>query len=101
MATPPDQWLSARYSRSMRSDRCRGYRPIAPGALIIFGGDTAGATLAALGCHIAYPAGELLPGVPLSRIEHRGQPLLLVTKAGGFGDETTLCRILDELRRVA
>ena len=73
----------------------------APGVLVIFGGDTAEATLAALGCQLALPLGELLPGVPMSQIEFQGRDMLLVTKAGGFGDERTLCRILDEIGRLA
>jgi hypothetical protein len=63
-------------------------------ALIIFGGDTTAAILHALGCRVASPVGELVPGVPASRIEALGRTFLLVTKAGGFGDEHTLARIV-------
>jgi uncharacterized protein YgbK (DUF1537 family) len=66
--------------------------------LIIFGGDTALAVLRALGCRSARAIGELMPGVPRSEIEVDGRRLTLVTKAGGFGDEHTLSRILAMLR---
>ncbi len=68
------------------------------GALVVFGGDTAAAILKALGCRIAWPYGELLPGVPVSRIEAQGRTLTLITKAGGFGDERTLLRIIEGIR---
>ncbi|MEX2261334.1 MAG: four-carbon acid sugar kinase family protein [Bryobacteraceae bacterium] len=54
-----------------------------PDALVVFGGDTASAVLRALSVHSVQPFRELLPGVPLSRLERPN--LALVTKAGGFG----------------
>lgn len=53
--------------------------------LFIFGGDTAFEVLAALECEVVRPLGEIVPGVPLSRIEFEGRQLILLTKAGGFG----------------
>lgn len=52
-------------------------------ALIIFGGDTAYSILHALGDPPLRPLGEVVPGVPVSRVE--GFDLHLISKAGGFG----------------
>ena len=52
-------------------------------ALCIFGGDTAHGILKAIGNPPLRPLGEIVPGVPLSRVT--GRDLILITKAGGFG----------------
>ncbi|MBS1875783.1 MAG: hypothetical protein JSU00_21385 [Acidobacteria bacterium] len=67
-------------------------------ALIVVGGDTAAAILKELGCRTARPIGELLPGVPVSRIEALGRSFTLVTKAGGFGNPQTLLHIIEKLQ---
>jgi uncharacterized protein YgbK (DUF1537 family) len=53
--------------------------------MIVFGGDTARSLMNALGVRDIEPAGEALPGIPVSRIISDGRPLTLITKAGGFG----------------
>jgi uncharacterized protein YgbK (DUF1537 family) len=63
-------------------------------ALLVFGGDTAFGILKALACPPLEPVGEIVTGVPLSRV--RGRDFCLITKAGGFGDEQLVC----ELRRI-
>jgi D-threonate/D-erythronate kinase len=68
----------------------------APGSLIIFGGDTAFAILEALGCTVAQPYGDLLPGVPVARVRSN-RDYVLVTKAGGFGSEDIILDIMHEL----
>ncbi len=60
-------------------------------AIMIFGGDTAYGILKELGCAWLEPLGEVIPGVPVSRVP--GRKLHLITKAGGFGDESLVCRI--------
>ena len=55
-----------------------------PDAVIVFGGDTAFRILSALGQPLLRPIGEILPGVPVSRID--GYRTLMITKAGGFGE---------------
>lgn len=62
-------------------------------ALIVFGGDTAWGAWKAMGFPPIRPLGEILPGVPVSRIQRRTGPLWLVTKAGGFGPPDLLCRL--------
>jgi len=54
-------------------------------AVMVFGGDTAFGILKALGCPPLEPLGEVITGVPVSRVMERN--LYFITKAGGFGDE--------------
>jgi uncharacterized protein YgbK (DUF1537 family) len=61
-----------------------------PDALAIFGGDTAFAIWKAMGLPVLEPIGEVLPGVPVTRVA--GRQLFLITKAGGYGDESLICR---------
>ena len=65
-------------------------RQSAPECLIVFGGDTVFAILHELGIREATPHGELVPGVPASTV---AGPMLLVTKAGGFGAADYLLRV--------
>lgn len=68
--------------------------------LVVSGGDTAAAVLAALGACAVDLGGELEPGVPVGRIvggTADGVPLVL--KSGGFGTERTLQEAVEWLRR--
>ncbi len=60
-----------------------------PGTLIVFGGDTLLGIVRALGGNSLIPLAEVCPGVVLARSDRRlafqGN---LVTKAGGFGEES-------------
>lgn len=59
------------------------------------GGDTALALMRALGVKVVHPRGEVLPGMPWSRISVPGHgDICLVTKSGGFGTPTALVSIL-------
>jgi uncharacterized protein YgbK (DUF1537 family) len=64
--------------------------------LVLSGGHTAQAVLDRLGVARLELLAELEPGVVLSRAP--GHPWLIVTKAGAFGDEGTLLRLLPALR---
>jgi uncharacterized protein YgbK (DUF1537 family) len=77
-----------------------------PDAILVSGGDTAFAVFAALGCPALLPVREIVPGVPVTRIEAgqlarvlpgRQRDLFLITKAGGFGNVDVLCRIRKRL----
>ena|SRR5271165_4257810 len=57
--------------------------------LIVLGGDSAFALLAALDARVIHPIGEVVAGVPVSRVG----PWQLLTKAGGFGDLDLLARL--------
>lgn len=70
--------------------------------LVIFGGDTAYAVLQAMGQSVIHPIGEVLEGIPVSRIRLRPssrgvhgaeRDIVLVTKAGGFGPVDILPRV--------
>lgn len=64
--------------------------------LAVFGGDTALSILDALACPLAYPYGELLPGVPVARAVGE-RDYMLVTKAGGFGKQDVIEQIVKKL----
>jgi D-threonate/D-erythronate kinase len=70
--------------------------------LVIFGGDTAYAIIETLGHPALYPMGEVLEGIPISRIRaselrpvlgSRDRDLYVITKAGGFGSPHVLSEI--------
>lgn len=74
--------------------------------LVIFGGDTAYAVMDALGQTVMHPIGEVLEGIPVSRIRLQRpsgvtggikRDLVLITKAGGFGPRNVLPMIRDAL----
>jgi uncharacterized protein YgbK (DUF1537 family) len=61
--------------------------------LILTGGDTADAVCEALGTTAVRVVGEVQPGIPAGTcVGGQGDSLRLVTKAGGFGDDSTLVR---------
>ena len=67
-------------------------------ALVATGGDTAIAILAASGNPALQVLGDLMPGIPYARIRLDGNPLWLVTKAGGFGGRDTFREVAQKLR---
>lgn len=68
-----------------------------PDTLILFGGDTSFEVLTGLGVRSLQPIGEVLPGIPLSRIDGGG-PRQVITKAGGFGDVDVLSQLRKKLQ---
>lgn len=70
-------------------------------ALIVFGGDTLLGIAAALGCVAVSPQTELLPGVVLSRMQTLSGEFDVITKAGGFGDETLMTQIERRLQDIS
>jgi D-threonate/D-erythronate kinase len=71
-------------------------RGAAPAVLAVVGGDTLAAVLETLGDPPLLPVREVLPGVPLCRLESEGGPWV-ASKAGGFGPETLLVRLIEAL----
>lgn len=62
--------------------------------LVLTGGETAGAVLAALGIGTLALSGEVQPGLPLCRpLDFPGAPYI-VTKSGGFGPADCLARLI-------
>jgi uncharacterized protein YgbK (DUF1537 family) len=75
-------------------------------AVIVFGGDTAYGMVQALGFPPLHPIGEVLPGIPVSRLDardlrsevgERDRDLILITKAGGFGGPDLLGTIRERM----
>jgi uncharacterized protein YgbK (DUF1537 family) len=75
-------------------------------ALVVFGGDTAYAIVEAIGNPPLHSLGEVMEGIPVSRIEAeevgprlgpRDRDLYLVTKAGSFGPPDVLASIRNSL----
>ncbi len=68
-------------------------------ALFVTGGDTAARTAEALGLKGIELLTEVLPGIPLGRFltSYSDKPVYLVSKAGGFGTDTTLVEIFEYL----
>jgi D-threonate/D-erythronate kinase len=77
-----------------------------PDAIVVIGGDTAFAVVRALQFPALEPIAEVVPGVPVTRIAAadlqnaipgRGRDLILITKAGGFGEDDVLARVRSKL----
>ena len=78
--------------------------------VLVIGGDTAYAFLSALGSPPIVSITQLVPGVAISRISNSDmrsrltlyhRDLILITKAGGFGEVDVLCRIRQILEQDA
>jgi uncharacterized protein YgbK (DUF1537 family) len=67
--------------------------------LVATGGETAAALLARLGAHGIRLLAEIEPGIPLG-LTLGEVSVPVVTKAGGFGDEDCLKRIIERLRSI-
>jgi D-threonate/D-erythronate kinase len=96
------------FARALAQSVCRTLTQYAIDALVIFGGDTAHAIVAALGNPPIKMVGEVLEGIPVSRIEaehlcrqmeNRNRDLYLITKAGGFGGPETLSAIRNSFEK--
>jgi D-threonate/D-erythronate kinase len=72
-----------------------GFRFETVDAVMVFGGDTALSVVQLLGEPPLKPIGEIVDGVPISRVE--GQDLLLISKAGSFGGEELICEVKRKL----
>lgn len=65
--------------------------------LLACGGESAAAILHALGCTLVRVEGEILPGLPVSRMMDGVPGLTLITKSGGFGTPDTLLEVARKL----
>jgi uncharacterized protein YgbK (DUF1537 family) len=64
------------------------------GSLVVFGGDTLVGILRAFGTSSVIPLAEIATGVVLARIPGVDNPEYIITKAGGFGGEDLLAKLL-------
>lgn len=62
-------------------------------SLIIFGGDTLMGILKNIGCQYIIPVSEIFPGVVFTRAVGKDTAINVITKAGGFGEESIIERI--------
>jgi D-threonate/D-erythronate kinase len=97
---------------------CQAVEGASAETAIVFGGDTAAAIIKYMGVQNLEPLGEVLPGVPIARLELQAIPndgcpdpaalgekggcpglacTYWITKAGGFGEPDLLSRIIDVL----
>ncbi len=67
---------------------------VAPAALYLSGGDVAIAIARQLGAHGFQIHGQVAGCVPYGHLLNAYQQLLVMTKAGGFGDENTLVEVI-------
>ena len=67
------------------------------GALVLVGGDTARAVLAALGVKALSLRGHVIPSIPWAAADIAGRAVPVATKAGGFGAPDALTRIAARL----
>jgi uncharacterized protein YgbK (DUF1537 family) len=67
--------------------------------LILAGGETSLGICQALGSPPMRVMAELLPAIPLCRIELANGPLHVVTKSGGFGAQDALRLLVERLKR--
>lgn len=87
---PNPSMVTERFARTV----VRAIDELNPQSVVISGGDTALAILDLLGVEIVYPMGEALPGLPWFLVDTETGPLRCVLKSGGFGDGSTLVRLL-------
>ena len=86
-------------ARDVAAEAARVLSGGAHGALVLVGGDGAAATLIAIGATGIRVVDALVEGVPVGTVvggPHDG--LVVATKAGGFGDPTTLIHLVGALR---
>lgn len=67
--------------------------------LIIFGGDTLMGILKNIGCQYIIPVSEIFPGVVFTRAVGKDTAINIITKAGGFGEESIIERINEFLEK--
>ncbi|MDR2112174.1 MAG: hypothetical protein LBQ62_03585 [Candidatus Accumulibacter sp.] len=90
---------SQRIARGMASAVKAIVAGIGVEALVLIGGDGVDATLAALDVKTLRVICNIVEGVPVSEVPgDSGRRMIVVTKAGGFGDENTLMTVLKWLQ---
>jgi uncharacterized protein YgbK (DUF1537 family) len=67
------------------------------GALVLIGGDTARAALDALGVQALRVRGHIVAGIPWGEAQIEDRPVVIATKAGGFGAADALSRVAEIL----
>jgi len=90
--------MTVRLMTTLATATERAIEKVLPSALVLTGGDTARAVTSGLGSHALEVAREAAPGVPICVLQGgRWDGLVVVTKAGGFGDLDTMVRVVRQL----
>jgi len=90
--------LNAQLVRGLATVTDKAIEAVLPAALVVTGGDTARAVTNALGSQALEVEREAAPGVPICVLQGgRWDGLVVVTKAGGFGEPDTLVRVVRQL----
>lgn len=95
LASPGPGADGATVSARLAAAFCRDHLP-GRAALVLTGGETASAVLAAMGVQVLDLLGEVGPGLPLSRPLDFPDAPLIVTKSGGFGAADALVRLMPQ-----
>ena len=67
--------------------------------MLLTGGDTAIKAIQSLNISGTIIHDEILPGVPYGQLDDdRYEDITIVTKAGGFGNEDAILKVIDYLR---
>jgi len=97
VATPAKVGPPAAIHQALVDQALTAIRHHQPDLLIVFGGETAFGVLRALGVEMLWPLREVRPGIPVSLAGTGGREMMVVTKAGGFGEPADVDRILEQL----
>ncbi len=90
-ATPLEGHRARALAAALAETAVRLAARLRPGLLLLVGGDTTVHTLERMGIRQLTVLAELMPGIPLLEgVDDSGSSVLLITKAGNFGDEHTL-----------
>ena len=70
-----------------------------PGSVLVAGGDTLFRFVSAAGAVSLAVSGELVPGIPISKLKGgKWDALTVVSKSGAFGKADILCALLDQFQ---
>ena len=70
------------------------------GTLMIIGGDTLQECMTKIGIHEMEPVSEMSQGVVLARFSRGGKEKYILTKSGGFGEESLLTDLAEQIKKV-
>lgn len=88
-----------RISESLGIILCELTASPAERTLLITGGDTLLESMNRMKVSRMIPLTEIFPGVVLSRVTLHGRPRFVITKSGGFGNETLLSDLKDLIEK--
>lgn len=87
-----------RVMQRVAADAHKAVKALDPDLLVLFGGETAASVLDRLGMHDLFPIRELTIGIVVSLSWYGAKEIMIVTKAGGFGEPRIMEYILRQLQ---